>query len=76
MSSIFERKASPIWENKTDMLWTILAVESDEVEEVVLEEFDPSYHGRSQRNGGRGQAYDDDDEEEEGQGGGVRCQQQ
>jgi len=52
------------------------AVESDEVEEVVLEEFDPSYHGRSQRNGGRGQAYDDDDEEEEGQGGGVRCQQQ
>ena len=41
-----------------------------------MEEFDPSYHGRSQRNGGRGQAYDDDDEEEEGQGGGVRCQQQ
>ena len=54
----------------------IIAVESDDVEEVVLEEFDPSYH-RSQGRNGRGQAYeDDDDEDPEGQGGGVRCQQQ
>ena len=51
-----------------------LAICSDDIEECMLQDFDPNIHVN--RNRGGGQAYDDDDEEGGGENGGVRCQQQ
>lgn len=50
------------------------AICSDDIEECMLQDFDPNIHVN--RNRGGGQAYDDDDEEGGGENGGVRCQQQ
>eukprot|EP01135_Chromosphaera_perkinsii_P004154 Nk52_evm61s270 gene=Nk52_evmTU61s270 len=46
---------------------------SVDMEDVEMETFDPSMHGRQKSSGSRGDAYDEDDEEMRGSG--VQCQQ-
>lgn len=51
------------------------AIISDDVEECMLQDFDPTIHANRNRNGREAYAEGSDDEEGHG-GGGVRCQQQ
>lgn len=58
------------------------AVVTDEVEEIILDDYDPHSHSRhsGRRSNGHGNAYDDDDDDDahgHGHGpGGVQCQTQ